>query len=37
MEEKLTQIDKDFLKMFKLAGEVVLKEDEKLFKELSKK
>lgn len=34
---KLTKADKKFLKLFRLAGEIVLLEDIKLFKELGKK
>lgn len=34
---KLTKSDKKFLYLFKLAGEIVLLEDIKLFEELGKK
>jgi len=35
-KDKLTDTDKKFLKLVRIAGEIVLKEDELLFKELAK-
>ena len=35
-EKKISKNDKELLKLVKLAGEIVLKEDEILFKELAK-
>ena len=35
--DKLTKADKKFLKLFRLAGEIVMLEDIKLFKELGKR
>ena len=35
-KDKLTNVDKKFLKLVRIAGEIVLKEDESLFRELAK-